>query len=187
MSSYNMIANVGNTIAEVLKKSLVPDVIQNENFIGLCSPNDKGDFILGIYLYNIEENRDMRMNSYISNGTDVQVKPPIFLNLYYMITPYSQSDVRFKSYENQILLGKVIQTLNDYSTIIDKFGNKLNVNMINLTDDQKRNILNSFQNSANSNVSIFYRVSPVQIESTNVRQVVRVKDVDLSIDNQIEY
>ena len=59
--------------------------------------------------------------------------------------------------------------------------------MINLTDDQKRNILNSFQNSANSNVSIFYRVSPVQIESTNVRQVVRVKDVDLSIDNQIEY
>ena len=104
-----------------------------------------------------------------------------------MITPYSQSDVRFKSYENQIILGKVIQTLNDYSTIIDKFGNKLNVNMINLTDDQKRNILNSFQNSANNNVSIFYRVSPVQIESTNVRQVVRVKDVDLSIDNQIEY
>ena len=81
----------------------------------------------------------------------------------------------------------MIQTLNDYSTIIDKFGNKLNVNMINLTDDQKRNILNSFQNSTNNNVSIFYRVSPVQIESTNVRQVVRVKDVDLSIDNQIEY
>lgn len=184
MSSYNMIANVGNTIVEVLKDSLVPNVIQNENSIGLCSPNDKGDFILGIYLYNIEENRDMRMNSYISNGADTQIKPPIFLNLYYMITPYSQSEVKFRSYENQIILGKVIQTLNDCATIIDNFGNALNINMINLNDDQKRNILNSFGNNSNNNVSIFYRVSPVQIESTNTRHIVRVKDIDLSINNQ---
>lgn len=184
MSSYNMIANVGNTIVEILKDNLVPNIIQNENFIGLCSPNDKGDFILGIYLYNIEENRDMRMNSYITNGTDIQVKPPIFLNLYYMITPYSQSDVKFKNYENQIILGKVIQTLNDYSIIIDKFGNTLHVDMINLNDDQKRNIFNSFGNSSNNNVSIFYKVSPVQIESTNTRNIVRVKDVDLFINNQ---
>lgn len=181
MSSYTTIADVGNTIVEVLKDSLVPSVVQNGSFIGLCSPDDIGNYIVGVYLYNIEQNQNMRMNSYISSGADIQVRPPIFLNLYYMITAYSKSDVKFKSYENHIILGKVIQTLNDCACMEDRNGNTLNVDMINLSDHEKRNLISSFDKSNHANLSIFYRVAPVEIPSNSVRRVVKVSDVDVSV------
>lgn len=179
MASYTTIADVGNTLVKILQSSLVPDVIQNNNLIGLCEPFDKGDFVLGIYLYNIEQNQDMRMNSYISNGVDTQIAPPIFLNLYYMITAYSQSDVKFKSAENQIILGKTIQTFNDCSFIQDNIGNSLRVDMINPSYNDKKSIWNNF-NQQKEKLSLFYRVSPVEISSNNSRKIVRITDVDFS-------
>lgn len=136
--SYTMIADVGNTLLNLLKESLVPNIIHNESLIGLCSPNDSGDFVLGLYLYHIEQNQNMRMNSYIDQGVELQVRPPIYLNLYYMITAHSQSDIKFKSYENQMILGKVIQTLNDYAILEDKYGNRLRVDMINMSWSEKK-------------------------------------------------
>ncbi len=177
--SYTMIADVGNTILNLLKESLVPDIIHNESLIGLCSPNDSGDFILGLYLYHIEQNQHMRMNSYIDQGVEMQVSPPIYLNLYYMITAHSQGDIKFKSYENQVILGKIIQTLNDCALLEDKYGNKLRIDMIDMSWSEKKNILSNFE-AKNNNLSLFYKVAPVEIESTNSRRVVRVKGIDFS-------
>lgn len=176
--SYTIIADIGNTLVGILKKNLVPKIISDESLIGLCSPNENENFILSVYLYNIEQNQDMRMNSYISQGTDTQVRPPMFLNLYYMITPHSRSEVKFKSYENQIIIGKTIQALNDCSMIDDNDGNRLRIDMINLSCSEKRNILSNFE-TKNSNLSLFYRVSPAEIESTNTRNIARVSDFEL--------
>jgi hypothetical protein len=177
--SYTIIADIGNTLVSILKKNLVPKIISDESLIGLCSPNENENFILSVYLYNIEQNQDMRMNSYISQGTDTQVRPPMFLNLYYMITPHSQSEIKFKSYENQIILGKTIQVLNDYSMFCDNYGNKLHIDMINLSCSEKSNILSNFE-TKNSNLSLFYKIAPAEIESTNTRHIVRVSDFDFS-------
>lgn len=176
---YTIIADIGNTLVNILRKSLVPKIISDESLIGLCSPNENENFILSVYLYNIEQNQDMRMNSYISDGTDVQTRPPSFLNLYYMITPHSRSEIKFKSYENHIILGKIIQVLNDCGIFYDKYGNKLHVDMINLSYSEKRNILSNFE-TKNNNLSLFYKISPAEIESTNTRDIVRVSDFDFS-------
>ena len=63
----------------------------------------------------------------------------------------------------------------------DKNGNTLNVDMINLSDHEKRNLISSFDKNNNANLSIFYRVSPVEIPSNNVRRVVKISDVDVSV------
>lgn len=44
---------------------------------------------------------------------------------------------------------------------------------------RKKNILSNFE-TKNSNLSLFYKVAPVEIESTSSRRVVRVTDVDFS-------
>lgn len=177
--SYTMIADIGNTLVNLLRDSLVPKIISDESLIGLCSPNDNDNFILSVYLYNIELNQNMRMNSYIDNGTDIQVRPPVFLNLYYMITPHSRSEIKFKSYENQIILGKIIQVLNDCASFVDKNGNVFHVDIMNLSYSDKRNILSNFE-TKNNNLSLFYRISPVEIESNSTRRIVRVSDFDFS-------
>lgn len=176
---YTIIADIGNTLVGILKKNLVPKIISDESLIGLCSPNENENFTLSVYLYNIEQNQDMRMNSYISDGADTQVRPPSFLNLYYMITPHSRSDIKFRSYENHIILGRIIQVLNDCGVFYDNYGNKLHVDMINLSYSEKRNILSNFE-TKNSNLSLFYKISPAEIESENKRHIVRVSEFDFS-------
>jgi hypothetical protein len=178
MSGYTAIADVGNTLVKFLQSKLVPNIIHSNNLIGLCEINAHDNFTLGIHLYNIEQNKDMRMNSYINNGVDTQVAPPVFLNLYYMISAYSHSDVAFRSAENQIILGRTIQALNDCSYLEDEKGNALHIDMINLNYHDKKDILGTLD-SKDSRLAIFYRVAPVQIPSTLERKVVRVSGIDI--------
>jgi hypothetical protein len=178
MAGYTKIADVGNTIVKLLQSRLVPDVVQNNNLIGLCEINAHEDFILGVHLYNIEQNQDMRMNSYINSGENTQIAPPIFLNLYYMITAYSQSDANFRSAENQIILGRTIQVLNDCSYLVDEQGSALHIDMINLNFHDKKDIWGN-SDSKSSRLSVFYRVAPIEIPSTRDRKVVRVSGIDL--------
>ena len=94
MGKYTVIAEVGEKVRQILSDGLVPELIQDTNSVGLCSPADKGDFILGIYLYDIRENGDVRMQGMVSTSASEQKFPSVFLSLYYMITPYSASDVK---------------------------------------------------------------------------------------------
>ena len=94
-------------------------------------------------------------------------------------TPHSRGDIKYRSYENHIILGKIIQVLNDCGVFYDSFGNRLHVDMINLSYSEKRNILSNFE-TKNSNLSLFYKISPAEIESENRRHFVRVSEFDFS-------
>lgn len=89
---HTAIAEIGNTLAEILRTSMVPDTIANPDHIGLCSPADKGDLAVGIYLYDIRESEEIRGNSMVMVDPSRQRYPSSFLTLYYMITAYSNGD-----------------------------------------------------------------------------------------------
>ena len=46
-----------------------------------------------------------------------QKYPPAYLTLFYMVTAYSNGDVKYRSEEEQRLLGRVIQVFHDYSVL----------------------------------------------------------------------
>ena len=50
---FSSISEVGNKIVSILNRELVPDVLMHSGAIGLCSPEDHGDFTIGVYLYDI--------------------------------------------------------------------------------------------------------------------------------------
>ena len=52
--SYTVISDVSDTLVNLLREQLVPEPIKKQVNIGLCSPADKGDFQLTLYLYNID-------------------------------------------------------------------------------------------------------------------------------------
>ena len=187
MGRYTVIADVGNALVQLLQENLCPDIIHSPDNIGLCSPSDKGDMILGLHLYDVRESQEIRTVDMVNVGPDRQRYPGTYLTLHYMITAYSKADVKHRATENQRILGKVIQTLSDNSVLsadtlspVPRGGAMdLRIQMLNLETEAQQRIWN-VPNQAYC-TSLFYRVGPVEVESARIRQVQRVVDVDLTV------
>ena len=185
MGKFTVIADVGQALVHLLQDSLCPDVVFSPDTVGLCSPVDKGDMVLGIHLYDIRESREVRGNEMINQGPSCQRYPSLYLTLSYMITAYSKADVKYRALENQRILGKVIQTLQDHSVLsADTLtpvnrgaGLDLHIEMLRVDMEEQRKIWNA--SSEAYQTSLFYQVSPVEMESTRTRKIQRVVDVGI--------
>lgn len=184
---YTGIAETGGALAELLKSHLVPEVIKSPEQIGLCSPSDKGDCSVGIWLYDIRECEELRTHSMIPIDSTRQKYPSCFVNLFYMITAYSSGDIRYRAKEEQYVLGKILQTLRDYAVIGEssEMGEDTEsslpcqIIMQNLSMEDKMRIFNVQGQSYKT--SLFYEVGPVEIESEKARRVTRVVDVQFDM------
>ncbi len=190
MGRYTIIADVGEKLVSILQRELVPAVLPNPNEVGLCSPEDHGDISLGLFLYDVKESEEVRQQGAAVIKKEKLMKPPIYLNLYYMITAYSGGDIRYKLTQEQRILGKVMQTFYDYPMIpleeVDKDavnGMDLRIQMQKISIDEKSRIWN-FPNVGNK-LSLFYKVSPVAIESELTSDMTRVTDLDITVTNMI--
>ena len=75
MGKYTVIADVGGALVKLLRDNLCPEVILNPDDIGLCSPADKGDMVLGLHLYDVRENQDLRATGMVDLGPGRQRFP----------------------------------------------------------------------------------------------------------------
>ena len=188
MGSYTVIAETGKAIVQLLQRELVPDIIQNADAIGLASPADKGDLVLGIHLYDISESEDIRVSGMISDGVDRQRFPPGYLTLSYLITAFSISDVKFRSEEEQRILGKVYQVLRDYPVlnpntmefVSGSSRDGIRVEPIKMETEERLKIWN-FPNLAYK-LSLYYRMGPVPMESAKTREIRRVRELELRVE-----
>ncbi len=184
MGSYTMIADAGSAIVRLLRREMVPLIIPNEDAIGLASPAQRGDLSLCVHLYDISESEDFRISGMISEGVDRQRFPPIFLTLSYLITAFSASDVKFRSEEEQRILGKVVQTLRDYPVLnprtleFSSSGSPDGIHMAlwRLESEQKQKIWNF--SSLEPKLSLFYKLGPVPLESSRTKEIQRVHSVE---------
>jgi hypothetical protein len=116
MADYSVLAEVGESLAGVLWEEIQLDsqvngLIDHENRISLESPADlrNNDAVrLSIYLYRIVEGANSKNQPPIQvDGVKLR-KPPLALELFYLITPLVGSPR-----EQQVVLGKVMQVLYD--------------------------------------------------------------------------
>lgn len=186
MAKYTVIADTGERLIEILRKNLVPEVLNNPNEIGLRSPEDRGDVSLGLFLYDVKESEEIRQRGNVLIRDRI-TKAPLYLTLYYMITAYSSGDAKFRLAQEQRILGRVLQTFHDYPVIpleeVDKdqtSGTDLHIHLMRMTVDEKSRLWN-FPNVGNR-LSLFYRVSPVTIDSALSDEAKRVTDVDINVE-----
>ncbi len=190
MGKHMAIMEVGNALVALLQKNLAPDIIQNPDAIGLCSPDDKGDVILGLHLYDIRESEEIRVNDMQNLDVGRQRYPSLYLTLSYMITAYSTADVKFRAGEDHKILGKVVQIFHDNAllnaatlTPVERMEEmSLKIRMMNLEMEEKQRLW-SFPNIP-YRVSLFYRVGPLEVESARIKRVQRVVDMNLTVKEQ---
>lgn len=190
MGKYTSIAEVGMAIVRLLRRELVPDTLQNPDAIGLCSPTDRGDYMVGIHLYDIRESEELRVNTMIARGAQELLYPPSYVNLYYMITVTSTGDIKYRSEEEHKILGRIVQVLADYpcldretlEPVTSRKQLDVELSMQNLTLEDKMRIY-SVPN-AGYKLSLFYRAAPVEIESTKGRRTVRVMEAEFGLEEK---
>ena len=187
MGSYTIIADTSRSIIELLRAKMTPEPMQKQEMIGLCEPGDRGSYILGIHLFNIEENGELRQVNPVNLGGDERRNPPLTLSLSYMISVMSKSDISSRAIDEQRILGKAAQVLHDYRRIpeehlvgtIKDYNENIEINLMNLTLEEKVRIWSSFNEPYR--LSMFYKVGPINLESDIIRKTKRVVDMSVTI------
>ncbi len=183
MANYNIISDIGDALVRLLREGMVPDIIPNSEGIGVCHPSDRGDISLGICLYDMRRNTDIDPTE-IPVGTDKLRAPSFFLDLYYMITAYSSSDIKFRSLEEAKMIGRAMQILEGnpimkpelYGKAFENMNYLPRIEMLDLENEEKHRIWNIPDQPYK--LSVFYKVYPVEIESENIREITRVTETD---------
>lgn len=186
MGKYTMIADTSEKLISLLQSKLVPNVISNANEIGLRSPEEHGDVVLGVFLYHVEMSQEMSLPGRAMVMREKLTKPPVFLTLHYMITAYSEGDLQYRLSQDERILGKVIQVFHDYNVIpiheVDEeamIDIDLHIDMERISVDEKGRIWNFPQ--VGNRLSVFYKVTPVAIDSELTSDFTRVTDLDISL------
>lgn len=187
MAKYTVIADVSSTIINLFRANMVPEPISKSEQVGFCTPSERGDFALGLYVYDVKENGNYRPTDMRAFGSSSLVYPPMSLTLKLMVTAYSKGDIMTKVIDEQRILGRAIQVLNDNRKIEEKYlagsikeyKEEIRINNIELEYDEKIRIWSMFNEPYK--LSMYYEIGPIFLESTRVKEVTRVTDVDITI------
>lgn len=187
MADYNIISDVGDALVKLLRQGLVPEIIPNSEGVGICHPSDKGDVSLGICLYDVKRNPEISSSDRIAQGTDHLRAPSMFLDLYYMITAYSSSDIKFRSLEEAKILGRTMQVLEGTSALRGSvFGKPFSemryeprIELLSLDTDEKNRVWN--MPNQPYKLSLFYKVYPVELVSEKITAITRVTETDITV------
>jgi len=179
VASYTVITDVGLSLVKVLREALVPELIAHPDGVGLAHPGDKGDMNLSLYLYEAKENADYRSNDLIDQGEALRY-PPVAVDLSYLITAHSASDVLSRAIDEQRILGKTMQVLHDHSVLKEDdlvgslagSGGTFRVAKEELPLDT---VISLFPNMPYK-LSLCYKIGPVFIDSTRTKSAARVRE-----------
>lgn len=185
MSNYMAIAEVGETIIEVLRENM-EDLIPTDSIV-LTSPGEieATDTVrLSLFLYQVVENAHLKnQEPEMINSTRLRY-PPIALDLFYMLTAYPASGIQDKTektMEAHSILGRALQIFYDNSILsgssmrgsLAETDEELHISQTPMNLDDMTKIWSTFQDKS-FRPSVCYLVTPVRIESSREEQTVRV-------------
>lgn len=187
MSGYNVISDVDKTLKELLWSTMRNDssilsIIGTESQISFDPPfkivkdAEPEQNFLSLYLYRVVENGEMKNRSLESKDTNLFRYPPLSLNLFYLITPLTNS-----TDNDHKLLGKTMQIFYDNAIvkgsalqgILQGTAEELRIilNPISLEDISK--LWSSFMRSYR--LSLSYEVKVIYIDSERETETERVR------------
>ncbi|MDE6031368.1 MAG: DUF4255 domain-containing protein [Oscillospiraceae bacterium] len=139
--------------------------------VGICTPDDPRDLMLGLYLYNIRPCYDIVPQPLIQKGSGFREQAPHFLTLYYLMTAYSKAEDAHKTQEEHNILLRAVETLLNTPVLTERelgsrpgaYVDKLQLRMLDLTPDEMSNIW-SFRDNP-YRLSVGFCVTPVEVSA----------------------
>ena len=177
-----LILSLSNSLRDLIESNLEI----NQNDIHFESPgelNPLPDQGLSLFLYKISENPFLKNSDDIQekySNPEVLKKPPLPLDLYYLVTPFGSGTTKL------ITIEKILQLFHERSILREdvlsrdlvEHGNKeIRIVLNDLTIEQVNNLLGMFPNLPYS-LSISYIVTPLLLETLSSKEISRVISKD---------
>jgi hypothetical protein len=189
LSTYDALAEVGSSLKRLIWNNLSDTSLGREigsDGIIFSHPNSSDKGTLSIFLYRIEEESSQKNQVWSSSGNDKLLRPPISLNLFYMITPHFDKTIKDNILKDQLLMGKVIQTIYDHPILKSPVlqgplqDDQLHLRFLSPSIDEINKIW-STPESTQYMISAYYEVSPLRLDSDRDISVNRVTTYDTQI------
>lgn len=188
MADYTIMADVSSYIVKILRANMYPEPIPSPNNIEIASPSDTdGDYVLGIYLYDIREEPTVSRPAFVQADMKHLVKPPVIYGLYYMIFINDFSQLGLKAPDIQKIIGKAAQVINDNNSLLpgdlqpwaDTKEPPVILSPANLEFEEKMRVWQSINKPYQ--LSLFYKASPVFLSSEIVMDTSPVLTADFGL------
>jgi hypothetical protein len=182
MSDFTAIADVGDTLIELLRENM-HDLIPVDS-IALVSPGEiegKDNVRLSFFLYQVNVKTCLENQEMGNMGPSKVKASPLALEFYYMLTSYPSPGIQDRTertQEEHSILGRAMQVLHDNSILtgsvlkgsLSAYDNELHVMVTSMSLDDMSKIWSTFKEQS-FRPSVCYLVTSVEIESTNRRNV----------------
>lgn len=191
MGKYSIISDVSRTIVDLLQAELVPEPVAQAEQIGACDPHERGNYVVGVHIYDISEAGEMRASAPVPQPDGSLRNPPISLNLSVMISVASKAEKETRALDELMIMGRVIQVLEDNKRLPEKYmppslrsaGEAIRISNVPMELEEKTKIWTMFSESYK--LSVFYKVGPVLLESAVVTvPKPRVKEIQLEAEQK---
>lgn len=118
MADYTIIADVSSFICNLLREKMCPQQVPSPNHIGISSPaSGDADCMIGLYLYEVKEEKIVARPSRVPAGGTAFVKAPVPYSLSYMVFVNGSPRVERKEADIQKMIGRVAQIVSDNNTV----------------------------------------------------------------------
>lgn len=179
MSDYTVFKDIGETMKRLLEENLQP-LVSPENIV-FASPADidtesSAPHTLSLFLFKVEANPHMNNREMESINHTKLKHPPITFDLFYLVTPFAND----RSQEH-LILGKVMQTFYDHAVLkgrmlrdgLEGTSEEFRVTLFSLPFEEMFQLWQSFTEKS-FRLSICYKLTPVEIDSTREMEAKRV-------------
>ena len=185
MADYTALVEAGEALAELLRRELTPEPINDRELISLACPFEAENNQLTLYLFQIDEDLQNGFTGYQQETLNMQRMQAAQFQLSYLITAHSKAPVHMKEMDQQRVMGKVVQVIKDHPTIPPEYlggsmagsGLALTLNLERPNFEQMMKIWNN--TSVPYKLSVVCKIGGVTIDSKRTRYTPRVTDVTI--------
>jgi len=189
MADYSIISDISKHLVELLREHMCPELISLPTQIEIAEPGDKSqDYILGLFLYNIQEEKEAVLPRYQQSGWKTLQQAPKPYRLSFMLYLNNTSQANYKAVDIQRIIGRALQILRDAGQVqpnvlqpwLELAEPPVILSQDNISLDEKFQIWQAM--SRPYQLSLFYQAAPVLIDSEHMMEIVRVNEARFSLE-----
>ncbi|MFI3312372.1 MAG: DUF4255 domain-containing protein [Eubacteriales bacterium] len=188
MADYPIIADVSNFIVKHLRENMCPSPIPSPNNIEISSPGAEDvDYLLGLYLYDVQQQGDVSQPPLQRAGHMRMKRPPKPYTLSYMLFINGSSQMGLKGPDVQKIIGRAAQIVganaiafpNQLQTWLEEREPPILLTPARITLEEKVRVWQAINKPYQ--ISLFYKAEPVFISSDVIIDVPMVNDARFNI------